>query len=87
MKILKPGRPQKGWSSEQSCTGKGNGGGGCGAVLLVEQNDVFRTESYARDETYSHNTFKCCACGVWTDIPHVPFTPRAEAPGDRVAPS
>jgi len=51
MKVIKPGRPQRGWSKECKCSGKGNGGGGCGAVLLVEQGDLFQTQSNARDET------------------------------------
>ena len=36
MKVLQPGRPQQGWSTEATCTGKGNGDGGCGARLLVD---------------------------------------------------
>ena len=68
MKIIKPGREQKGWSGEFKCTGNGNGGGGCGAVLLVEYADLYYTESHCRDETNSYITFKCCACGVETDL-------------------
>lgn len=37
MRVLKEG---PGWSIEQVCTGKGNGGGGCGAVLAVEKEDI-----------------------------------------------
>lgn len=43
MRIIEKGRPQQGWSREEICTGKGNGGGGCGARLLVEQGDLFVT--------------------------------------------
>jgi len=68
MRVLKKGRPQKGWATETKCTGKGNGNGGCGALLLVEQGDLFHTESHARDETTVYTTFRCCACGVLTDI-------------------
>jgi hypothetical protein len=70
MKILKKGRGQKGWTKEFTCTGKGNGGGGCGAVLLVELGDLFQTSSsdYGGDTDY-YVTFKCCQCGVKTDIP------------------
>lgn len=77
MKVLKKGREQRGWSREVSCTGRGNGGGGCGARLLVEQNDVFLTHHH--DYGGGHdvfNTFQCPECGVLTDIGHVPFTPR-----------
>ncbi len=47
MKVIKPGRPQKGWSHEFTCTGDGNGRGGCGAILLVEQEDLYE-KSVAR---------------------------------------
>lgn len=79
MKVIKPGREQKGWAKEFTCTGGGNGGGGCGAVLLVEQDDVFRTESHHYDGSSDYyNTFKCAQCGVLTDIKEsLPFSARA----------
>lgn len=77
MKILQEGRPQKGWAKEFICTGKGNGGGVCGAKLLVEQDDVFCTYSHCMGETDTLHTFKCAGCGVLTDIAEsLPFTPR-----------
>jgi len=69
MKVIKKGRPQKGWAKEFKCTGKGNEGGGCGATLLVEQTDLFQTASHSRDETDYYVTFECCECGVLTDVP------------------
>lgn len=68
MRVIKKGRKQDGWSTEARCTGAGNGNGGCGAELLVEQKDSFRTESHARDETTSYTTFECPDCHVWTDL-------------------
>ena len=68
MKVLKPGRPQKGWAKEFECTGRGNSGGGCGAILLIEADDLFYTYSYGRDEEYCYVTFKCVSCGVKTDL-------------------
>jgi hypothetical protein len=68
MKVIKPGRDQKGWAEEFKCTGKGNQGGGCGAILLVEQDDLFRTTNSCMGETDSFITFRCMACGVLTDI-------------------
>jgi len=68
MKVLEKGRPQKGWAGEFLCTGKGIGDGGCNAKLLVEQDDLFKTESHARDEITIYLTFKCPECGVLTDI-------------------
>jgi hypothetical protein len=75
MKVLEKGRPQKGWAKEFRCTGKGNGEGGCGAMLLVEQGDVFRTENHCMGETEMYSTFECSECQVWTDI-SVPFPVR-----------
>lgn len=68
MKIIERGREQKGWAKECVCTGDGNGGGGCGAKLLVEQVDLYRTSSSCRDETDYFNTFSCAQCGVETDL-------------------
>ena len=69
MKVVKKGRPQKGWAKEFECTGQGNGGGGCGAMLLVEAGDLFETCSGHYDgSTDYYTTFQCCECGVNTDI-------------------
>ena len=68
MKVVKKGRSQNGWAKEFTCTGRGNGDGGCGAKLRVERDDLFRTESHAGWETDSYVTFECAACGVLTDI-------------------
>lgn len=68
MKVLVKGRAQKGWSQEFLCTGKGNGGGGCGAKLLVEYGDLYMTYSSCLGESESHVTFRCVSCGVQTDI-------------------
>ena len=70
MKVIKEGRKQKGWAKEFTCTGKGNSGGGCGAKLLVEYDDLYYTYSHALHETDRYVTFKCDACGVQTDIDH-----------------
>ena len=77
MKVIKKGRPQKGWSKEFECTGAGNRGGGCGAILLVEQADIFPTYRSALGETETFNTFECSECGVYTDIKDLlPFVPE-----------
>lgn len=68
MKILKEGRKQKGWSKECICTGNGNGNGGCGAKLLIEIADVYKTYRNCRDETDTYFTFKCVSCDVETDF-------------------
>jgi hypothetical protein len=81
MKVLKPGRPQKGWSKESLCTGAGNGDGGCGALLLVEQADLFITTSSHYDGSNDEFvTFKCGECGVLTDIDGVPTNIKMDLP-------
>lgn len=81
MKVLKPGRPQTGWATEATCTGKGNGGGGCGAVLLVDESDLYKTfagASYGGDSPDPVATFTCVACGVETDIDNFPHNKLRE---------
>lgn len=70
MRVLQKGRPQKGWSAEFLCTGKGNGGGGCGAKLLVSKSDLYETESWSYGDSSPdrYNTFTCPECGVETDL-------------------
>lgn len=80
MKVLKKGRPQRGWSSEFTCTGAGNGNGGCGARLLVSEYDLYRTSSSHYDgSTDYYITFSCAECGVETDV-NVPVTPKGTRP-------
>lgn len=38
-----PGNDAVQWSKECECTGQGNGGNGCGAILVVEWSDLFLT--------------------------------------------
>jgi len=68
MHVIERGRPQKGWSKQKRCTGSGNGDGGCGALLLVEESDIFRTESHVHMDTDAYATFQCSECGVKTDF-------------------
>jgi hypothetical protein len=71
MQIVKEGRKQTGWAKHFECSGKGNKGGGCGATLLVEQGDLFKTfvgANYGGDTPEPVATFKCAACGVLTDL-------------------
>jgi hypothetical protein len=75
MKVITPGRQQKGWATETTCTGKGNGGGGCGALLLVDEGDLYKTftgANYGGDTPEPVATFKCAACGVLTDLENFP---------------
>lgn len=81
MKVLKKGRNQKAWAKEFECTGNGNKGGGCGALLLVEITDIYLTFSSHYDgsnETY--RTFSCPICKVETDIASSTSLPTFEFP-------
>lgn len=69
MKVIKKGRPQRGWAKRLKCTGEGNNGGGCGAILLVEQVDLYQTSSSSMGEVDYFATFCCSECGVETDVP------------------
>lgn len=75
MKVIKTGRKQTGWAKEYACTGEGNKGGGCGAILLVEEGDLFATASSAMGEIDHYVTFECSECSVWTDIKDSPKYP------------
>jgi hypothetical protein len=76
MRVLEKGPKKKYWSKKLTCTGAGNIGGFCGAKLLVEQGDVFRTEYQHCDGSHeSYHTFECVECGGMTDISEwLPFT-------------
>ena len=81
MKVIKRGRKQTGWSTKATCTGSGNGDGGCGAQLLVEQADLFETASTdMKGDTDRFATFQCVECGVLTDLPKMPpfFLPNKQ---------
>jgi rRNA maturation protein Nop10 len=87
MIVLKKGKAD-GWEIKQKCSGRGNGGAGCKARLLINENDVFRT--YIRDEDtpgfpYDFYTFECPICGTKTDIPlkKVPYRIKIKAKKNR----
>ena len=82
MRVVKKGRAQTGWAQEFECTGKGNGNGGCGAVLLVEEGDLYHTYSNCRDGTDRYTTFRCSECGVQTDV-KVPSSVKVRAKEDQ----
>ena len=66
MKVLKRGKE---WNIEVTCTGRGNGGCGCGSLLEVGEEDIYNTYHY--DYTGDKDTFYttvCPVCGKETDI-------------------
>ena len=71
MKTLKKGKP---WSKKVTCTGRGNGGGGCSAILEIEKTDLYITTSQCYGDSYpeTHYTFQCHECKVETDVDGLP---------------
>jgi hypothetical protein len=69
MKVIKPGNTHKAWTRKLTCTGSGNGGEGCGAVLEVTFTDIYETANcdYMGDCDH-YKTFCCPCCGAETDI-------------------
>ena len=83
MRVIKKGRKQTGWAKELACTGAGNDGGGCGAVLLVDSTDLFQTAHHCYDGSSDYYvTFKCAECGVLTDVKDCKIRPQ-ELPSQR----
>ena len=79
MEIIKKGTGQKSWSKEYSCTGSGNGGGGCGAQLLVSLTDIYHIKSTDISGSTDHYyTFKCPCCSVETDISDIPCSIKSK---------
>ena len=77
MEILEKG---SGWKRKVSCTGKGNGGGGCKSKLLVSENDLFKTKRYYIDGSNDqYITFQCPVCKKYTDLDStkVPYQVRS----------
>ncbi len=78
MKVIQPGREGPQWSHRFTCTGSGNGDGGCSAILQVDKDDLYRTYrcDYLGDRDY-FNTFRCPLCGAETDVKVPPQIERA----------
>ena len=65
-----------GLAIKQKCTGFGNGGGGCGALLEVEREDIYLTShTDITGETDYFYTFRCPCCSNETDIPEKNIPP------------
>jgi hypothetical protein len=68
MKVLREGRS---WILEHDCTGWGNGGKGCGALLGISREDLYYYKGVPGDSwgsRYPAVMFKCPCCGQITDL-------------------
>jgi hypothetical protein len=71
MIILKRPKPSK-FALKTTCTGKGNTGNGCGAILLVTREDLRFYPGVYGDSWGSRPPavcFKCIVCSTITDVP------------------
>ncbi len=65
MKVLREG---KSWILEHECTGWGNGGHGCGALLGIERSDLRYYIGGGYMDRDPAVTFRCPCCGETTDL-------------------
>jgi hypothetical protein len=65
VRVIKEGKPHE---IKVKCTGAGNGKGGCCAILGVVADDIYHTQSSARDESTEYATVCCPACFILTDV-------------------
>lgn len=71
MKILEEGTKGLNWTIEHRCTGWGNGGNGCNALLEVEKSDL---KYYPGNDSVTWGgrdpavTFQCPCCDSLTDL-------------------
>jgi len=78
MKVLKPGRLGTTWTLEHTCTGWGNGGKGCQALLEITLDDLryFKgADTGSWGDSDPAVCFKCPVCGCITDL-GINDTPR-----------
>lgn len=68
---------QEGAGQQHTCTGKGNGGNGCGAILGVTKEDIFYTSRMVSRESPDYFlTIRCVRCSVETDIAERTYKPE-----------
>lgn len=62
-----------------TCTGKGNGGDGCGAELIADRDDLryFPEQEHPWRIAPEAVVAKCPCCGITTDFPKSEWPPQA----------
>lgn len=94
MKVLKEGKPVEkvAWKQVVKCTGEGNSGGGCDALLQVVRSDLrFYDGNSGYFQRPNAVVMRCPCCGATTDLnksqwpknPHelYPFTKKWKREG------
>lgn len=64
-KIIKKGRDHI-WIKELECTGKGITGTGCGAILEINESDLFKVYGGGYTENIPYAGIRCPACSCDT---------------------
>jgi hypothetical protein len=71
MKVLETGTKGLNWTMKHRCTGWGNSGNGCEALLEIEKSDLRYFRGVDGDSWGSRDpavTFKCPCCSTLTDL-------------------
>lgn len=70
MKVLEAGKVGEKWVIQHRCTGWGNGGKGCDALLEIEYSDLrfYEGQDFSWRISEPAVCFKCPCCGKITDL-------------------
>ncbi len=66
--VLKKGDRDVCLVGDYECTGKGNKGRGCGAILRIRTRDLYQTVCESYDDREYFITFVCPECATETDV-------------------
>jgi len=67
MEVIRPGREQAGWSKEFECVGS-RGIAGCGALLRVTKEDLFKRNEHDISGRHVDTIMTCPCCGAQSVI-------------------
>jgi hypothetical protein len=72
MQVLEKSQPKNQWTETVTCTGVPNVRQGCGAKLIINEDDLFRIEIGNAGFQHYIAQFQCPECGVRTDFDDYP---------------
>ena len=72
MEVVEKGKK---WIAKKRCDGSGYG---CGALLLVEEEDIYYDIYGSCDDSYTVYYFKCPECGLWNRINEYDLPPKVK---------